>query len=403
MQKSNSVTSQKQEKRSVQNPKKRMVLKNGLKMSTSLTCAGCNKEAYRRNGTTVPLKRCSRCKQVYYHDRTCQEKHYREHRAVCLPVSNPSAVEGERTDQVLPAKTPRNAGDTWSEDIQSVCSVKNIHGKGNFLVAVNSLESGSCIPNKKDEGIPPLVHPVLLRSCRRTHCAWCFGDLSERTKQCLMDNSIVSYFVCSSTCRERISTTLRNEIQALKYLYPSTGQSLGPPMLLPTALLVFRMLQALKQGMVREAALEAMATHRVPLFENAKVHEEAIVMTVSILLHASSISNVEDDTIVRYLGYAKYNLFTITHGGNSVGVGLFQSPAHFINHSCRPNALQLFELRTGTAPRLRLVMTRAVKAGDEICISYNSEIEKASCADRRKELYRDYNFWCDCEMCREAK
>lgn len=207
--------------------------------------------------------------------------------------------------------------------------------------------------------------------------------------------------VCSSTCREQISSTLSDEITALQHLYPPTGPTLGPPVLLPTALLVFRMIHVVKQGITQESALAAMATHNIPLSGDANVHQEAIIITVRSLVRISSLSDVDDDLITRYLGYVKYNSFTITHDGTSIGIGLFQSPAHFVNHSCRPNGMQLFQLRPGCTPMLRLVMTRAVNSGDEICISYNSEMVNASSNERKDDLYQNYNFWCDCEICRE--
>lgn len=369
-------------------------------MSTPIKCAGCHKEAHRSNGMTIPLKRCSRCRKAFYHDRICQAKHYKQHRAVC--ASNLS-VNGVVDDQRIVQDVSQQALDSPDLNNRSLFSIEYIPGKGKSLVTATSLDTGCFIPSNQDEGIPPLVHPAIFQSCRRTHCVWCFGILRDSTKLALFDHSIASYFVCASTCREQISSTLLDEINALKHLYISTDRILGPPVLLPTALLVFRMIHVVKKGIVSEAALAAMATHNVPLSEDARVHQEAISVTARTLVRASSLSDVEDDTITRFLGYAKYNSFTITQDGTSVGVGLFQSPAHFVNHSCRPNGMQLFQLRPGSAPMLRLVVTRPVNAGDEICISYNSEKENASSRERKEDLYQNYSFWCNCELCREEK
>jgi hypothetical protein len=288
------------------------------------------------------------------------------------------------------------------EDDRSFYSIQHISGKGKSLIARIPLDAGSFIPSNQTEGILPLVHPVLFQSCRRRHCTWCFEELSSSTKQILLfDHSVVSYIICSPFCQEQASAVLEDEIQALKFLYSSTGQTLGPPVLLPTALLVFRMIHSVKKGIVDQALMEAMISHKIPLSDDATIHQEAIVITVKSLLLTSSILDVENDLIIRFLGYAKYNSFTITDNGAPLGVGLFRDPAHFMNHSCRPSAMQLFQLRPGSAPMLRLVLTRGVEAGEEICISYNTEQMSRPSKERQEDLFQNYNFCCKCELCQE--
>jgi SET and MYND domain-containing protein len=374
-------------------------------MLTSVICAGCQKEPRSVNGIIVPLQRCSRCKKAFYHDRICQAKHYKQHRAACTLASNSSGNKAPKVAQILlqgdHKDKPQNQSKAIGEGNRSFYSIQHIYGKGKSLIANIALDAGCFIPSNQAEGILPLVHPVLFQSCRRSHCAWCFEELSSSTKQILFDHSVASYIVCSPTCREQVSAVLKDEIQALKFLYPLTGQTLGPPILLPTALLVFRMMHSVQKGIVDEAVMEAMISHKIPLSEDATIHQEATVISVKSLLRTSSLLDVENDTIIRLLGYAKYNSFTITLTGASLGVGLFRDPAHFVNHSCRPNAMQLFQIRTGSAPMLRLVMTHGVKTGEEICISYNSEKMNAPSKERQDDLFQNYNFRCNCEMCRE--
>ena len=50
-------------------------------------CAGCGKEG----GEDAPLRKCSRCKTVYYCSRTCQKIHWPEHKSVCGEKARPSS------------------------------------------------------------------------------------------------------------------------------------------------------------------------------------------------------------------------------------------------------------------------------------------------------------------------
>jgi len=94
----------------------------------------------------------------------------------------------------------------------------------------------------------------------------------------------------------------------------------------------------------------------------------------------------------------KVNGFSITYEEDfeRIGIGLYGIPS-FMNHSCRPNALQTFLLRSGTPPSLCVTAFRDILSQQEICISYTD----TSCPShvRMKRLEEDYLFTCTCEAC----
>jgi hypothetical protein len=51
----------------------------------STRCHGCGMS---RECFFLPLKKCARCGQAFYHSRDCQKKHWKHHKAVCSPTTN---------------------------------------------------------------------------------------------------------------------------------------------------------------------------------------------------------------------------------------------------------------------------------------------------------------------------
>lgn len=86
------------------------------------------------------------------------------------------------------------------------------------------------------------------------------------------------------------------------------------------------------------------------------------------------------------------NSFTIQQpvSGTEIGIGLFH-PANFINHSCEPNAIQIF-----VGCNLRIVSIREINENEEINISYTERREGL-----RKFLKDNYFFNCNCGFCQE--
>ncbi|KII86621.1 hypothetical protein PLICRDRAFT_43257 [Plicaturopsis crispa FD-325 SS-3] len=65
------------------------------------------------------------------------------------------------------------------------------------------------------------------------------------------------------------------------------------------------------------------------------------------------------------------------------------------NHSCAPNAVWKWDLRTFT---LTLSAVKPIRAGEEITVAYIGTLTKSR-AERRAELQKSYQFHCECPAC----
>ena len=378
-------------------------------------CDGCGESARpNKDGRLTPLRRCSRCRNVFYHDAHCQRMHYPVHRKFCHAVAS------------APAST------TMTQGASDVWSVVERPRRGRCVIATRSLPANFRLGTSKNAAVnpppffPPLAIPVLNRSYRHERCALCFGRLTD-SPVVLWEHPVCPILICSSECRHRSSKSwlLEHELSCLRFLYGGAKQ-LGPPTVLPTALLMFCIfLETKRDKQELDRLLSLLQAHEsIVLSEDAAIHQEAVVRTVQSLCQAllqispslqgeekfpiDALQHVPDTNVLRQLwDRIKYNAFTITddsvNGSNEpVGIGLYQSPAHYFNHSCCPNAIQSFEFKAGEPPRLCLQTSRSIALGEEICIRYCEDISGQSRDERRKQLYEQYNFWCDCELCHSS-
>jgi hypothetical protein len=255
-------------------------------------------------------------------------------------------------------------------------------------------------PTRKGQlisGFDPLVHPVLNEQSRRLYCAYCFGRWDDAAAVVSLCVNIETYpvLVCSARCRQAASC-LDQEMQAI------TALKHGPPKYLPTAIHVYRVLLALDTGELVWETLRGMQTHDVSMLDGAQRHEQAVTMTVAALISCTpNFTTMEhlNETMEAILTRLKLNSFTITDSNDvSIGVGLFQSPAYRINHSCDPNVRQSFAVGVpGVAPKLVLHATSDSKAGDELCVSYIDHDRTRS--ERQETLWTNYRFHCQCRKC----
>jgi len=75
------------------------------------------------------------------------------------------------------------------------------------------------------------------------------------------------------------------------------------------------------------------------------------------------------------------------------GTGIFPLIAK-LNHSCEPNASLVYD----TDHKCLVQITKEIKSGEEICISYIEESQDLE--DRQFDL-RTYGFKCSCAKCTE--
>ena len=74
-----------------------------------------------------------------------------------------------------------------------------------------------------------------------------------------------------------------------------------------------------------------------------------------------------------------------------LGLGLYQTLA-FLNHSCEPNCIAVFN-----GPTCHIRSTRNAEEGQELCIAYTELMRPQSV--RQKELKEQYYFDCKCSRC----
>lgn len=352
-----------------------------MEISTNIPlCDGCGLEAYRDSQTcaVIPLLRCSRCQKAFYHDRACQKQHYREHRKFCCPLTKTNPL-------------PR--GPTWE--------IRELPGRGKGVTATQMIPSHETI----GPAFHPMVLPVLLDSCRKEYCVCCFRRISQvGVFAKLWNHSVCPVVVCSVQCQNALETcySFRKELDCLEKLYDSPGGS--PPVLLHAALLIFRIYLALSEKKLSQHDIDSMLYHRDDTSApDALHHQYAVQITVDALWSTFGRSSPRD--VATMVQRMKYNAFTIVNEYDEpIGFGLYRSPAHYLNHSCRPNTLQRFTFGLSTPPLLEIrVGADPILAGDEICIAYQQQTHDAPRDARRNYLHKMYNFWCDCELCQIQK
>ncbi|CAE6484177.1 unnamed protein product [Rhizoctonia solani] len=76
--------------------------------------------------------------------------------------------------------------------------------------------------------------------------------------------------------------------------------------------------------------------------------------------------------------------------------GVFALASRSFNHSCRPNAVAMFE-ESEKGPQMVIKLVENVAAGEEICISYTDPATPDS--KRRDALQHAYGFLCRCSRC----
>jgi hypothetical protein len=354
----------------------------------------------------APLVRCSRCRAGWYHDRSCQERHHALHQRTCRKVGRPSTA----TTAVRVVARPPN---------------------GNALVRNSPQESphstirATTTTETQVLGVfRPIVPPVLTASRRATHCAWCLSELQQKRQMLWSVPNLIEAWACSDECESFASTAgplsssssdaaaalLRHERDAIRTLHSNRHD---PPMYLPTALLLFRLLVAtcLSRGenrgrvdwdahvLVMAERQHVDATVGSPKARDdweddddqdrgeEQAHEAAVIRTVqalchALLLHQASPSSSQShaarvdpnvlgsrqspSVIQQLLRRIKANAFgirmlcgdTLTSESRrlpsqEIGIGIFHV-AHFANHSCRPNAEAVYVRERGKLPLLSL-------------------------------------------------
>lgn len=351
-------------------------------------------------GTLIPLKRCSRCHQAWYHDIDCQRKHFSVHKKECKKLAQEikkigiSAMNGD--------------------DVQPWVQVDSHPTRGQILVAAKEVPKLSRITdttsNIKDEHEAywqPIVPPVLLEELRFQRCAYCFATLPENS---LRFDSIpkcpYSMLFCSALCRRRAKETLLySEESCISRLY----RHQPPPKLLPTAVLVYRVLVALRHHPEKQSDVENLQwsstrdSTSLELDQDSYHHSQTVIALVTAMVRLSdpqlSMALPGAIEIQKMINRIKINGFSISDGESiGIGIGLYAT-ASSMNHSCRPNVVATFLYGKQHLPSLVLTSCDHIPKGSELCISYIDNAAPRSI--RSTNLRKNYFFQCQCERCQD--
>lgn len=334
--------------------------------------------------SVTPLKSCSRCKKVWYHDVSCQKKDYKRHRKVCQQATI-QEENLEEEQQPLLYRVERSKG-----------------AKGNYLVATEDLDKG-CFFHPL--GFAPLVPPVLIESMRSQRCTVCFGRLEGEALR--FDESPASdlypVLLCSDECLVSSSSWLKKEEQLVSKVCKLAGR---PIRIFPTAIALYRIATAIAtQPQARERWVELQQhTPRISDDKGEEAHHLRAITTIAIHLLRESGQGEEYtlEDLTSMVTRLKTNGFSIADGESvAIGIGLYAT-ASFANHSCSPNTLQTFNYgQKGRIPSLRLTTCEHIDADQEICISYVDNLSPH--VIRQNLLQESYYFNCTCERCLEEE
>jgi hypothetical protein len=367
-----------------------------MEQGSERTCSSCGlpPKTGKDGCTVVPLKNCSRCKQVWYHGVECQRKDFPRHRKECKRLQNKELVRREKHDH--------------QQDPVDVVRVEEREGRGNCLVTTQDCERGHFIQDKFEA----LVPPVLLGSMRAQRCSVCFGQFQYGMYQ--FDSPDTSnnekyypVYLCSEECQRSSASWLRQEERLVAHV---CNLAEGSIRIFPTAILLYRIVCAARTDPSIQAKLGQLQQHeaRRHQSEGEEAHTNAVTSVARLLLRESPLlsdspspeGNYSLDDLAKIFIKIKTNSFSIADGESiALGVGLYPI-ASYANHSCAPNTLQTFRYgEKGTAPCLRLTLCQQVAANQEVCISY---VDNAAPRRMRQQVLRDaYYFKCNCPRCQD--
>ncbi|KAL3943897.1 MAG: hypothetical protein SGBAC_002014 [Bacillariaceae sp.] len=133
-------------------------------------------------------------------------------------------------------------------------------------------------------------------------------------------------------------------------------------------------------------------------------HTRAVITTVEFMIQTSSDDGnftplPSMQAMQRMVYRIKLNGFSICDGESvAMGIGIFGAPS-FMNHSCRPNAVQTFLYGGGEPPSLLVTAFEDIPKGAEICISYIDNLAPKQI--RCNQLKNNYFFDCRCNACED--
>ncbi|XP_072765450.1 histone-lysine N-methyltransferase SMYD3 isoform X1 [Anoplolepis gracilipes] len=227
----------------------------------------------------------------------------------------------------------------------------------------------------------------------------------ERCDHCLQSGKVLKcsacqyVYYCNRSCQKESWPIHKAECLNLKKILPK---------IIPDAArLMARIILKLNRGGVDEVGyytetnfrkFKDLMSHYSDLKKDAKrlEHFTTLCAVLCEFLGGEIMPNIAE--LMGIYGRMCTNCFNILDlNMNTIGAGIYLG-ASIIDHSCKPNAIAVFE---GTTIIIRTIMDLPSLDWSQIRISYIDLLN--SNKDRREELNNSYYFWCDCERCKQVE
>ncbi|ELU10312.1 hypothetical protein CAPTEDRAFT_158133 [Capitella teleta] len=243
----------------------------------------------------------------------------------------------------------------------------------------------------------PFVH-VLSQTERDSRCDFCFRR-PENDIQIPRCSSCKVVRFCNRKCQSSAWSVHKKECRSLKRVAPK----------IPTdsVRLIFRLLIKLESD-IEDVEVFGKKRNWADLISHVdEVQEDQIRLQQFMVLmttlksfseNVMSMPSVEELFVI--FGRVCVNSFSICDPEmNPIGVGVYIrqiKPCSVLDHSCRPNAVAVFE---GTTLRIRCV--EPVDSEQDLRISYIDTLDDTT--TRRRNLQQQYYFNCLCGECKDSE
>ncbi|RUS23453.1 hypothetical protein BC937DRAFT_86138 [Endogone sp. FLAS-F59071] len=292
--------------------------------------------------------------------------------------------------------------------------IKTESAKGRYLVAACSIPSGSIILREM-----PYVSKLLL-TYRGQFCDNCLREVDEKVQVRCNGCSVI---YCSPNCEVEARAVGHGFLcgidQSLFELVGDNGVSC-----IKTYLICTQPKEPAPTNLKNDISdfIEGIPD----LVDNLHLRTpESIQSYLTTAIFLTTIFNLPssiEPTLVKIQAQLACNIFGIKRLINvsdasvnkrddvAVGAGVYLA-ASMMNHSCSPNAMAAWGVRRSAKEKkgdgggidmreMVVVMSREVRKGEPICISYGPQLGKVPVEERKRELAEKYFFDCECEVCR---
>jgi len=308
------------------------------------TCPACGK---------IAETKCTGCKQIYYCNRDCQKKHWKQHKPEC---------------KALPYR------------------IGNSPDLGNFMVASRDLKKGEILFNE-----PPLC--IGPNAVTLPICLHCYTPVDGSFK-CPKSGWPLCGPSCASKVAHNAEVVVPTQCDA-KFEIDSYTE----PCYLYECINVMRALLLQKTSPAKYKKLMAMESH----FESRRdtpawkrTHEmvvEVMKKTLGIMVFEAIMPEFDwsDETIQKIQGIFDTNAKEIRLPYSEAEA--LYATASVLEHNCTPNTSFTFSDDFSITVRAG----RNIKAGEHLSIMYTHALWGT--VARRDHLWSNKKFWCRCDRC----